>query len=201
MTSIGGMVLAAGLSERMAGPVPKQMLTLDGAAMVAVTVSNAEASNLDRVVVVTGYRAAAVKESLGGGRAEVFENRGYRSGNMSSFRVGAEALDGCDAFVVLLADMPGLSTAMIDQVVAKWHADHPWAAVSSYDDGLAHPLLFSSVAVTAAVEMEGPKGLWRFLDEAPAEKVHQIVFPGSKPPDINTKEDYERLLRQNGTWS
>lgn len=194
------MVLAAGLSERMKGPVPKQMLALDGAAMVAVTVSNAEASSLDRVVVVTGYRAAEVKGLLGDGRAEVIENRGYRSGNMSSFRVGAEALDGCDAFVVLLADMPGVSTAMIDQVVAKWHTDHPWVAVSSYDDGLAHPLLFSSDAVTAAVAMEGPKGLWRFLDEAPAENVHQITFEGPKPVDINTREDYERMLeeRRNG---
>jgi molybdenum cofactor cytidylyltransferase len=183
----------------MKGPVPKQMLALDGAAMVAVTVGNAEASSLDRVVVVTGYRAADVKDLLSGGRAEVIENPGYRSGNMSSFRVGAAALQGCDAFVVLLADMPGVSTAMIDQVVAEWHADHPWAAVSSYDDGLAHPLLFSTAAVTAAVAMEGPKGLWRFLDEAPAGKVHQIAFPGSKPQDINTKEDYKRMLRDRGT--
>lgn len=193
------MVLAAGLSERMKGPLPKQLLPLGGAAMVAVTVGNAEASSLDRVVVVTGYRGDEVKGLLGGGRAVVIENPAYRSGNMSSFRVGVEALEGCDAFVVLLADMPGVSKAMIDRVVAEWHAHQPWAAVSSYSDGVGHPLLLSAGAMAEAVRMEGAKGVWRFLDDAPPESVAPVVFEGPMPQDINTYEDYERMLRERTT--
>ncbi len=193
------MVLAAGLSERMEGSTPKQLLPLGGAAMVAVTVGNAEASRLDQIVVVTGYRADEVEALLGGGRAAVIENPAFRSGNMSSFRVGAEALEDCDAFVILLADMPGVSTAMIDRVIETWLTDQPWATVSSYSDGVGHPLLLSAGAVAEAVRMEGAKGVWRFLDNAPPESVTPVVFEGPMPQDINTYEDYERMLRERGT--
>lgn len=187
------------MSERMEGSLPKQMLPFEGAAMVGVTVRSAEGSALDRVVVVTGYRARDVGALFSGGRAVAVENPDYRSGNMTSFRVGAAALADCDALVVLLADMPGVSAAMIDRLVAVWHSAHPWAAVSSYDDGPAHPIMLSAAAVADAVTMEGPKGLWRFLDEAPPDSVQHIAFNQPVPTDINTKEDYERMLRQMGT--
>jgi len=191
---VGGMVLAAGLSERMDGPLPKQMLPLHGSAMVAVTVRNAEASVLDRVVVVTGYRAHDIGELLGDGRAVAVENPDYRAGNMTSFRVGAAALAGCDEVVVLLADMPGVSTAMIDRIVMTWQSDQPWALASSYSDRLGHPLLLSAAAMGEAVRVQGAKGLWRFLDEAPVSSVYHQEFEGSMPTDINTRDDYERML-------
>ena len=190
---IGGIVLAAGLSERMTGAMPKQLLSLGDEPMVTVTVRNAEASELDRIVVVTGHRGTEVAEAVAGGRSIVVDNPEYRDGNMTSFRAGFGALPGCDAYVVLLADMPGVTPEMIDRLVEAWRGDQPWAAVSRYRNGRAHPLLLSASAMAGAAQAEGAKGVWRFLDAAPAERVADVVFDLSVPPDVNTREDYGRL--------
>jgi molybdenum cofactor cytidylyltransferase len=198
MCDVGGMVLAAGLSERMSGPLPKQLLPLGSQTVAAHTVVVAERSRLDRVVVVTGYRADEVAASVAGGRAVVVENPQYRSGNMSSFRAGAAALEDCGAVVVMLADMPGVTTEMIDRMVDEWHRLHPWAARSVYTDGQAHPLMFSADALLQACRMEGAKGVWRFLDAAPVGDVLPVRFAMPVPTDVNTQEEYERLLRARG---
>ena len=194
MRDIGGIVLAAGLSDRMRGPLPKQLLPLGGLTLAAVTVRRAESSVLDRIVVVTGHRSGDVARAVGGGRAEIVDNPDYRDGNMTSFRVGAKALEGCAAFVVLLADMPGVTAEMINRIVDEWQLAQPWAAVSSYTDGRAHPLLLSAAAMNDAVLAEGAKGVWRFLDGAPEGWVEQIVFNAPMPADINTKAEYEGML-------
>jgi molybdenum cofactor cytidylyltransferase len=194
MSSIGGMVLAAGLSERMHGPLPKQLLPLGGLTMAAVTVRHAEASVLDKIVVVTGHRSDEVAVAVGGGRAEIVFNPDFKEGNMTSFRAGATALAGCAAFVVLLADMPGVNTSMIDQIVAEWHRSRPWAAVASYSDGRAHPLLLSAAAMSDAAQAQGAKGVWRFLDDARDGLVKQVVFDFPMPQDINTADEYQQIL-------
>ncbi len=190
------MVLAAGLSERMGGSVPKQLLPLGDLTIAAASVRNAEESDLDRVVVVTGHRSDRVSAAVAGGRAEIVENTEYREGNMTSFRVGVRALAGCAAYVILLADMPGVDAALINRVVAEWNAIRPWAAVSSYSDGRAHPLLLSAAAVADAVRADGPKGVWRFLDDAPEGAVVDISFDLPTPADINTLSEYRNVVEQ-----
>ncbi len=192
---IGGIVLAAGLSERMTGPVPKQLLPLGDEPMVKISVRNAEASSLDQVVVVTGYRATEVGALLAGTRSIVVENPEYREGNMTSFRTGFDALPDCGAYVVLLADMPGVTSEMIDRLVETWNKQEPWAGVSSYREGRAHPLLLSADAMAQAVQMDGAKGVWRFLNDAPPGQVVDITFDLAMPPDINTRADYDGLNR------
>jgi molybdenum cofactor cytidylyltransferase len=186
------MVLAAGLSERMTGSVPKQLLPVGGGTLVALTVRHAEASNLRRVVVVTGHRAADVAASVAGGRAHIVENPHYRQGNMTSFRVGAAALAECDACVVLLADMPGVTPDMINRLVDEWEGSRPWAAVSSYRGRLAHPLLLSAAALLEVTGVDGAKGVWRFLESAP-DRVSRVSFDRAVPLDVNTAADYDLI--------
>lgn len=190
---IGGIVLAAGLSQRMDGPLPKQLLDLDGNPMVAVSVHNAEESALDRVVVVTGHRGEEVSDAVRGGRAVVVHNPAYRGGNMTSFRCGYSALPGCDAYVILLADMPGVTTSIVDRVVSYWEKKQPWAAVVAYNDRTAHPLLLSAAAMRQAADMDGAKGVWRFLNSAEPGLVAEIRISQPMPTDVNTIDDVEAL--------
>lgn len=195
MSGVGGMILAAGLSERMNESIPKQLLPLGSLTLAALIVRNAEASRLDRIVVVTGYRANEVAASFAGGRAQAVENTHYRAGNMSSFRTGAAALADCDSVVVLLADQPGVTTAMIDRLVDEWYFHRSWAAWCAYSDGPAHPLLLSAAALRSASEAQGEKGVWRFLTEA-GTQVRPIEFAMPAPTDVNTQDDYLRLLEK-----
>lgn len=193
MGCIAGIVLAAGLSERMQGSVPKQLLPYGESTLASVSVRNAEASLLDRVVVVVGHFAEEVAAAVGGGRAEVVENPDYRLGNMTSFRAGAAAVPECEAYVVLLADMPRVTAIMIDRLVETWRSARPWAAVARYTDGLAHPLLLSADAMKQAIEAQGAKGVWRLLDAASPGSVRHVEFDMPMPEDINTPDDYRRV--------
>ena len=193
MGGVGGMILAAGLSERMSGPVPKQLLPVGTGTLAALTVRHAEDSRLEPVVVVTGHRASAVASSIAGGRARIVENLRYRQGNMTSFRVGAFALAECDACIVLLADMPGVTSEMIDRLIDEWERHRPWAAVCSYRGALAHPLLLSAEALLEATGVDGAKGVWRFLESAGDRVVH-VPFDRAVPVDFNTAADYELIV-------
>lgn len=191
MSIVGGLVLAAGLSERMGGDVPKQLLPVGETTLAALTVGHAEGSRLDRIVVVTGHRGAEVAASVAGGRAEAVNNPDFRQGNMTSFRVGATHLADCSAVVVLLADMPGITSDMIDRIIEEWELAQPWAAVSSYHGQLAHPLLLSAEALRQATGAEGANGVWRFLQTAGADRLQHIEFDRAVPLDVNTAADYD----------
>ncbi len=188
---IGGIVLAAGLSERMGEGRFKQLLPVGGRPMVAVVAARAADSDLDRVVVVTGHRGDEVAAAVRDLGVSAVSNPDYRLGNMTSFRTGREALPGCEAFVVLLADMPGVTSEMINEVVAYWHAHQPWAAVCSFRGRRVHPLLLSASAMDEAVRATGPRAVWRLLNEAAA--VEDIEFDLPAPADVNTPDDYREL--------
>lgn len=188
---IGGIVLAAGLSERMGEGRFKQLMPIGDTPMVAVVAANAAASSLDRVVVVTGHRGDEVAAAVRGTGVAVAANPDYLLGNMTSFRTGHEALPGCEAFVILLTDMPGVTSEMISRVVSFWHERQPWAAVSSYQDRKAHPLLLSAAAMADAVRATGPRAVWRLFAEAA--DVADIEFDMTAPADVNTPDDYRQL--------
>jgi molybdenum cofactor cytidylyltransferase len=191
---IAGIVMAAGLSERMGGSVPKQLLRLGDRPLVSVVTTNAVASSLDRVVVVTGHHGAEIAAAVEGTGATAVANPDYRRGNMTSFRAAHAAEPGCEAYVILLADMPGVTTAMIDRMVGIWNTIRPWAAVAEYTDGRRHPLLLSAAAMGQAVSATGPKAVWRLLEAAPSGAVKTVEFPVSAPLDVNTIDDYESLI-------
>jgi molybdenum cofactor cytidylyltransferase len=190
---IGGIVMAAGLSERMGGPLPKQLLPIAGKPMVAVTVSNAVASELDLVVVVTGHCAADVEAAVADSSAIVVNNPDYREGNMTSLRTALRAIPDCDAYLLLVADMPGVTPEIIDRMVEAWGRERPWAAVAEYLDGVRHPLLLSRDAMNAAMELNGPKAVWQFLDEAPDGMVMAVALECRAPRDVNEAADYDAL--------
>ncbi len=188
---IGGIVLAAGLSERMGEGRFKLLLPVGELPMVAVVAGNAAASDLDRVVVVTGPREVEVAAAIGDTGVLTASNPDYVLGNMTSFRTGYGALSGCEAFVVLLGDMPGVTSEMISRVVSFWREHRPWAAVSSYRDRRGHPLLLSAPAMAQAAQATGPRAVWRLFDEA--DDVADIEFDMPAPTDVNTPDDYREL--------
>lgn len=196
---IAGIVLVAGRSERMASPMPKQLLRFGERTMASLAVANAEASRLDRVVAVTGRDAAAVAATLAPQRAVVVENPEYQRGNVTSLLRGVEAAGDAAAILLLLGDMPGVSPEIIDRFVDVWRDSEPWAAVAVYDDGVPnHPFLLSAAALTAMAATDGSKVLWRLLVADPPMPVAEVHFGRAAPVDVDTMEDYRSALRQLG---
>ena len=83
---------------------------------------------------------------------------------------------------------------MINEMVELWGESRPWAAVTSYVDGLAHPFLASRDALELATRTPGDKVLGRLLIESDDERVVRLECPFARPRDVNTPEEYDALL-------
>jgi len=187
VAEVVGIVLGAGGSRRLGRP--KQTLPLGDTTLLGWVVRDAEASSLDRVVLVVG---GAAEEALAGavpGRSEVVRNDAYGEGCASSLLAGLDAAGAADAVMLLLGDMPGVDTEVIDAVRAAWEAERPWAAVTDYRGAAGHPFAFSADAFPALRALHGDKAVWKLLDRHP-ERIRSVPIDRPLPRDVDTWEDY-----------
>lgn len=193
MGGVTGIVLAAGAAERMGEQ--KLVLPYAGTTILKSTLGAVLGSRLDGVIVVTGADAEVVEASLEYPSIVVVRNPDHRRGNMSSLLTATDRDIDAGAFIVVAGDTPTITTASIDALVDLWDAASPWAAVTVYRDRISHPTLVSRAAVDEARTIEGSKVLWRALVESGDERVVHLEAPGDAPSDVNTREDYESLLK------
>jgi molybdenum cofactor cytidylyltransferase len=191
-----GVLLGAGSSRRLGRP--KQTLPLGDSTVLGWTLRDAEKSALDRVCVVLGGAADEAARSIRPNRASVVYNAEYGSGCASSLLAGLDHAGECAAIMMLLGDMPGVDATVIDTLLAAWRADPSWAAVTTYDDGLGHPFVFSADAFAALRALHGDKAVWKLVDAEPEDRVRRARVRKPRPLDIDTWDDYVAVSRQLG---
>lgn len=184
MAVVVGVILGAGSSRRLGRP--KQTLALGDTTLLGWVVREAEASLLDRVVVVTRAEIAT-------GRAEVTRPDDQDAACSSSLHGGLEAAGTCDAVMLLLGDMPGVDATLIDTVRAAWEPHRPWGLVTEYDDGLGHPLVFGADVFAELRALHGDKAVWKLVG-----RMHRSRVARPRPRDVDTWEDYEVVVAALG---
>lgn len=200
MTEIAAVVLAAGRSSRYraaGGAEPTKLVaTLDGEPLVRSVVSAALASRASPVVVVIGHAAAEVQAALEGLDIAFAPNPDYASGLASSLRTGIAAVSTSAAgALVLLGDMPGVTAAAIDSVIAAFlERPEASAAVPVTQGRRGNPALIGRALFAAVTRLEGDEGARRVLGAA--EGVVEIPFEGeATAADIDTPADLARASR------
>ena len=195
MASVHGVVLGAGSSRRLGRP--KQTLPLGDTTVLGWVVRNAEASTLDRVVVVLGGAADEVRASLRSGRAELVSSQAYASGCASSLLAGLDAVADADAVMLVLGDMPGVDASVIDTVRADWEEHAPAMAVTSYQGQLGHPFVFSASMFPDLAALHGDKAVWKLIEAEP-HRVRHVAVDRPLPLDVDTWDDYAAVCHQLG---
>lgn len=154
-------ILAAGLSRRM-GSVNKLVQKIAGEPMLRQVARQLLASRCERVVVVLGHDACTVRQTLAGLDVEFLQNPDFREGIAASVRAAAGAVQGDEALIICLGDMPYVSTATIDAVIDAYRAtphDEEVAAFQPQFDGRAgNPVLWAPRAVGLLKELKGDEG-------------------------------------------
>ncbi len=160
------LVLAAGRGSRF-GERPKLLADLEGRPLVRHAAEAALASRAGRVLAVTGHAAEAVEAALAGLPVETLRNPDFADGLSTSLRAGFAALaPDADAVVVLLADMPRVTPALIDRLIAAWdEAGRPVAAVPVAGGRRGNPVLLSTLLGPAVARLTGDAGAGPLLRE------------------------------------
>jgi molybdenum cofactor cytidylyltransferase len=172
---VATLVLAAGSGSRMGGR-NKLLQTVGGVPMVRRVVNAALASRGTTTTVVTGFEANEVQACLAGRDVGFAHNPDYASGMASSLRCGLAALGSeVDAAVVLLADMPCISGAHIDRLIAAFDPVSPKIVVPMKAGRRGNPILWPLAYFAEMQTVAGDVGA-RDLLRRHADQVEAVEF-------------------------
>lgn len=189
---VAAIVLAAGKSSRMGAN--KLLADVAGKPMLRHTVEAVAAAQVDRVIVVTGRDAPQVTAALAGLAAETVFNADYAQGLSTSLRAGLAAAGGATALLIALGDMPRVSPAAINRLIAAFNpAERRAICVPTFAGKRGNPVLWSSRYAAAMQALTGDKGARELLDDF-AEDVVEVAMPDDAVlDDIDTPEALARL--------
>jgi len=203
---LSGIVLAAGASERMGRP--KQLLPLGDRCLLQRVLEVALASSLDEVIVVLGEHADEIRAAIDpdvGGRARFVVNPDHVDGQSASLRCGLRAADPrSQAAVVLLGDQPGIDAELIDRLAAAFAAAdspvlRPFYRAGGDAGGVpGHPVFLARRIWPQLDQLSGDQGARALLADRP-DWLRAVPVEGARPPDIDTWEDYQRVVSGYGT--
>lgn len=169
MTRVGAVLLAAGMASRFRAADPslstKLVARVGGVPLVRRVADAALASRAAPLVVVTGHAAPEVLAALDGVPLVRAHNPDYAGGMASSLRTGLAALpEGTEGALVLLGDMPGVTAALLDRLLAAFAAAPGCDAVVPVSAGRrGNPALLARGLFAAAMRLEGDEGARRLL--------------------------------------
>jgi molybdenum cofactor cytidylyltransferase len=187
---VTGVVLAAGSSRRLG--TPKQLLPYRDTTVLGATLQVARIAGFDQLIVTLGGAAQAVRDAVPLDDADVVTVDDFGTGCSASLRVALQHVDPRAAGIVLmLGDQPRMDPTTVRRMVAAGvGAD---IVVCRYADGVGHPFWFSRDAFEELSQLHGDKGVWKLL-ESGRHPVRELAVDGPVPLDVDTWEDYHRLL-------
>lgn len=191
------LVLAAGRSSRLGRP--KQLLPFRGRPLLEAVLAVARACVADQRLVALGGAAEAVRAAVDLDGFEVVVNQAYGTGCSSSIAAAVpELAPDTGVVVLLLGDQPGVTTDAVRRLLDG--LGDAALAVCRYDDGIGHPFAFGREVLPDLARLHGDKAVWKLLEQRAADVV-EVRVPGTIPLDVDTQEDYERLLQEEGVSS
>jgi molybdenum cofactor cytidylyltransferase len=195
VSRVAAVVLAAGLSSRMAGN--KLLAALDGTPVVRHAAEAAATSVASPVIVVTGNAAREVAEVLHGLDIQICENPAYASGLSESLKCGVRNVPAdCAGAVVMLGDMPFVSAAVIDSLIKTFNPDSGREIVVPVQDGRrGNPVLWGRRFFAEMLALSGDKGAKSLMDLHGDVLYELEVDDDGVLIDIDTARDLERYGR------
>lgn len=157
-SSPAALVLAAGRSTRM-GAVNKLLEPVAGVPMVRRAAEAALGSRAEPVIVVTGHEADRVAAALEGLDVAFVHNPDFAQGLSTSLRAGLGALPhGSDAALVLLGDMPLVTSSACDRVLDALGDPQTLVAVPTAGGRRGNPVAWSRALFPDLMAQTGDTG-------------------------------------------
>ena len=194
---VAGIVLAAGTSSRLG--VNKLVLELEGEPVLRRTVRRASEAGLDPVIVVLGFEAANSRTALAGLVYKEVLNAEYEKGINSSVRLAIAGVPPeAAAAIVILPDMPFVTSEMLQTLVERYRNSTAPVVVSRYGDVNAPPTLHDR-SVFEEFFGEEVQGCGRHIVRRHRDEIETVDWPAEALDDLDVPGDYEGVVARLAT--
>ncbi|NZD49434.1 nucleotidyltransferase family protein [Rhizobium leguminosarum] len=160
--SVAIVILAAGKASRMGeGGRHKLLAEFDGVPLVRRSALTALGADAASVIVVTGHRRSEIDAALDGLALTFVDNPDYASGMASSLKAGFSSrdADSAEGILVMLADMPGISTTHLNALISAFRNAGGEAVVRAVSQGKpGNPVILPRSLRQAVLRLEGDVG-------------------------------------------
>lgn len=186
-SAIFAIVLAAGSSTRFGRT--KQLEQFEGMSLAAGALRKAEAVCGARSVLVTGKDWQDVTGACAPLAGYFVINNDYEQGLSSSIACGVRSVaESADAILLMLADLPLVTTEHLMRLVNSWLESPQSIVASAFEDTLGPPIVFPKADFDALLQLTGDCGARPIID-ANKERVQAIAceeaaFDIDRPEDL-----------------
>lgn len=190
---IGAVILAAGKSERMGEA--KLFLPFNNQTVIEEVIDQVKASQVCYIHLVYGDWEEKWQKIAGKKGIPIIHNPDYQQGQSTSVRVGVQSLpDDLEGIIFILGDQPLMKSEVIDRLINVFYLCRPSIIVPTYQGKRGNPVLFHRKWREKLLTLAGDRGAREILQQYPQEVLKVDFAEGIYNMDIDTKEDYQRLL-------
>lgn len=185
---VGGILLAAGQSSRIAGGHHKLLAEFNGVSLVRKSAETMLRSGLSSVVVVTGHRSTEIERVISDLPLSVIVNEHFSAGMGTSLSCGFghDSLRTCSGALIMLADMPAVTEEHIDRLVATFRALGGRQVVRGASERQAgHPVVVPAYLFESMKELKGDEGAKAIFKGSRA-AIHLVDLGPAALHDVDT---------------
>lgn len=192
MSNVAAIVLAAGRSTRM-GPRNKLLEPVDGEPMIRCVVTNVLNSGIKPVIVVTGYEAEHVSQTLDGVEVDIVFNPNYADGMSTSLKTGLAALPaGTEGAMICLGDMPEVESSVFRALLAAFTGPNA-ICVPVHRGHIGNPVLWGRAYFAEMMTLTGDSGAKPLMAQHAAHLIEVDVATDAIFHDVDAPADLTRL--------
>lgn len=198
ISNIAVVILAAGASKRMGSP--KQLLDWGGETLITHGIQTALKLNTKEIIVVLGANYKLVKETISHLPITILNNEYWEQGLGTSIACASSYLKNkiqiTDGMLITLTDQPLISTEHLQHIISSFSTNKKQIVASSYQDRkYGVPALFDKFYFNQLSKLNDDFGARHILKEN--ESFIKALIPPVKNVDLDFKEDYEKLHKEN----
>jgi molybdenum cofactor cytidylyltransferase len=198
--TVGAILLAAGSGSRM-GHRPKSLLELGGIALIRRQIIALSGAGVDELVVVLGHHAERIAQAVQEFPVTVVRNPDPDAGQVSSLRIGLQALSPkIDTVLVALADQPLINSQDINDLIGAYKKRPQGTQVvqPEVDGQPGNPVMFSAEVREQILAGEANIGCKQWQSAHPQDVYRWVTANTRYRTDVDTPEDIEALAARTG---